>query len=533
MEENNEETVQETRTDLEQSKEPQIEQIKESQIEQPQEKETQFSQEQEKEPQIEQNQEQEKEKEPHMEQSQEQGQEKEKEEEIQIKSENTNLQSNQNENYEPQMENNQNIINKNKGYDLTNGKIKEESVEMQKEPTKENKINLPEEIEGKVKDSEYAKDLATPIPLSKQENYTHKNKLVPRYSFNELTQPQLAKIFKLKEETEEAIAKTVKNKQSSSLVKTLVSKKKNRFCYDGFDLDLTYITTRIIAMGLPSTSIEGLYRNSMDNVKKFLNTRHPSHYKVYNLCVEKTYPKDMFYKQGYFPFKDHEAPPLNLIRPFCEDAKNFLDEDEQNIIAVHCKAGKGRTGTFICCLMIYMNIFDNADECLQYYGMMRVENGKGLTVPSQIRYVSYFESILKKNISHPIVFVKKKIIKLRMFTLPMFHKVYTSSFTINNNENNYQSEKKKNIENENNDTIVDFNINNELIVEGDVQIIFYRYHVLGKKEAIFKFWFNTNFIPSNDNIYTFKKKSIDKACKDKECKYYKNDFKIEVHFADV
>lgn len=34
-------------------------------------------------------------------------------------------------------------------------------------------------------------------------------------------------------------------------------------------------------------------------------------------------------------------------------------------------------------------------------------------------------------------------------------------------------------------------------------------------------------------IFIHSKNSIDKACKDKECKYYKNEFKIEVHFADV
>ena len=524
-EENNEEIVQETRTDLEQSNEPQIEEIKEPQIEQPQEKETVFYQEQEIESQIVENQEQG--------QGQEQGQEQEKEKEMRIEPENNYLQNYQNENYEPQTEYNQNLINKNQEDELTAANIIEESVEMEKEPTIENKIILPEEFEGEVEDSDYAKDLAIPIPLSKQENYTLQNILVPKYSFNELTQPQLTKIYELKEATEEAIAKTVKNKNSANIVKALVSKKKNRFCYDGFDLDLTYITTRIIAMGIPSTSIKGLYRNSMDNVKKFLNTRHPFHYKVYNLCIEKTYPQDTFYKQGYFPFRDHEAPPINLIRPFCEDAKCFLDEDEQNVIAIHCKAGKGRTGTFICCLMMYMNIFDSADECLQNYGMMRVENGQGVTVPSQKRYVNYFEIILKNNIAHPIVFIKKKIIKLRMFTLPMFHKVYTSSFVINNNGNSYHSDKKKKIEDESIDNIVDLNINNELIVEGDVQILFYRYYVFGKKEVIFKFWFNTNFIPNNDNIYTFKKKAIDKACKDKDCKYYKNEFKIEVYFADV
>ena len=406
----------------------------------------------------------------------------------------------------------------------------EEFVEKESEEKIKNTFPLdePDEFE-----SDEEKDTSIQEPLSKEEHYTLKNILVPKYSFNELTQPQLTKIYDLKVLTEEAIAKTVKNRRSSNIVKSLVSKKKNRFCYDDFDLDLTYITTRIIAMGLPSSSLEGLYRNSKDDVLKFFNTRHPSHYKVYNLCEEKNYPENTFYKQGYFPFKDHEAPPLNLIRPFCEDAKQFLDEDEKNIIAVHCKAGKGRTGTFICCLLIYMNVFDNSDECLQYYGMMRVENGKGVTIPSQIRYVNYFEKILKKNMKHPISFVKKCITKIKMFTLPMFHKVYTPSFIIENNGNKYNYGKKKAIvEGEDFNSEVDFIIENGFNVEGDVYVAFFRTHVLGTKEKIFKFWFNTNFVPEN-NIYEFNKKSLDKACKDKKHKYYKPGFKIEVHFTDV
>ena len=372
-------------------------------------------------------------------------------------------------------------------------------------------------------------------PLSKEENYKIKNILIPKYTINELTQPQLNKIYNLKVLTEEAIAKTVKNKNSFiDIVKTLVSKKKYRFCYDGYDLDLTYITTNIIAMGFPSSLLEGLYRNPVEEVQRFFNTRHPSHYKIYNLCEEKKYPDNIFFKQGYFPFKDHEAPPLNLIKPFCEDAKKFLDEDEKNVIGVHCKAGKGRTGTFICCLLLYMNIFNTVDECLQYYGMMRVENGKGVTIPSQIRYVEYFENILKNNMQHPITFVKKIITKIRMFTLPMFHKYFTPSFIIENNGQKYKSGKKRTeFEGKDFDSIIVFDIDKGFNVEGDVYIAFYRIHIIGQKEKIFKFWFNTNFIPNDNNIYEFKKKDIDKACKDKSNKYYKPEFKIEVHFSDV
>ena len=405
----------------------------------------------------------------------------------------------------------------------------------EKDSDKENNIYLPTEAGDDDDEIDEEKDALHQMSCSKRQNYTVKNMLVPKFSFNELTNPQLTKIYDLKVQTEEEIAKTVKNKNSSSIVKALVSKKKNRFCFDGFDLDLTYITTRILAMGFPSTSIEGLYRNPLEEVQRFFNTRHPSHYKVYNLCEEKTYSNNLFYKQGYFPFKDHEAPPLNLIRPFCDDAKSFLDEDEKNVIAVHCKAGKGRTGTLICCLLLYMKVFDNSDECLQYYGMMRAENGKGVTIPSQIRYVNYFEKIIKDNMTHPITFIKKKIKKIRMFTIPKFHKIYTPIFTINNNKNNYCSKKKKTVsDKEGSNAVLDFDIdNNGFIVEGDVQIIFYRIHIIGKKENIFKLWFNTNFIPNDSNIYEFDKKSIDKANNDIECKYFKEEFKIEVHFGDV
>lgn len=369
-----------------------------------------------------------------------------------------------------------------------------------------------------------------------QLNGNQTNALLPEEDNNNKNDKNIdSKFLDLQKKTKDLIESTVKKRRNSSnLLRQLVSKSKNRFSFDGFDLDLTYITPNIIAMGKPSTSIEGIYRNKLEDVKEFFNSRHPEHYKVYNLCEENVYPENVFYKYGHYPFQDHEAPPLNLIHPFCVDAKKFLEEDKENVVAIHCKAGKGRTGTFISCLLLYLNIFSTAADCLKYYGLMRVEDGKGVTIPSQIRYVYYFEEIIKKKIECPMTFKTICLNKIRLVTIPNISSVKsgcTPSFIIENAGKSfkYWDYNKKKESFDGSESFADFQIgDNGYDVSGDVKITFYHNPIIGSKEKIFKLWFNTNFIP-DDGVLIIEKNLIDKACKDKNCKKFKSNFKIEIH----
>ncbi|KAI9313603.1 protein-tyrosine phosphatase-like protein, partial [Dichotomocladium elegans] len=131
-------------------------------------------------------------------------------------------------------------------------------------------------------------------------------------------------------------------------------------------------------MSYPSTGFEGLYRNAFEAVKN---------------RSEKGYGIDAFSPAPAetYGFEDHQAPSFQLLVSFCEDAKAWLTEDADNVVVVHCKAGKGRTGTVIAALLLYLHEARHAKEAIDLYGMRRTKDGKGVTIPSQIRYVHYFE----------------------------------------------------------------------------------------------------------------------------------------------
>ena len=48
-----------------------------------------------------------------------------------------------------------------------------------------------------------------------------------------------------------------------------------------------------------------------------------------------------------------QVPPLALIHSFCKHVHDFLQAHLQGVVAVHCKAGKGRTGLMICSYLLY------------------------------------------------------------------------------------------------------------------------------------------------------------------------------------
>ena len=173
-----------------------------------------------------------------------------------------------------------------------------------------------------------------------------------------------------------------------------------------YNLDLTYITNRIIACGFPAEGFEGLYRNRKSDIVDFLSAHHDNMVKIYNLCAEAKYH---YFQESVrpfsisrFPFLDHNVTNLQKVFAFCMDAALFLQKMEQYhratytgerwkewdkydkspVIVVHCKAGKGRTGMMICALLIFLGMFKTHVDSIAHYNASRAKNGKALTINS-------------------------------------------------------------------------------------------------------------------------------------------------------
>jgi hypothetical protein len=148
----------------------------------------------------------------------------------------------------------------------------------------------------------------------------------------------------------------------SRSLRAAVSQNKRRFVRHGFDLDLTYITDRIIAMSAPALGEHKAYRNDGHVVSRFLSLRHYGSFFIFNLCdtclssdgVIGNYHPQMFFNQVQrIPFEDHGPPLLLELIHFCREATKWLRRDPANIMAVHCKGGKGRTGIMIAVTLLF------------------------------------------------------------------------------------------------------------------------------------------------------------------------------------
>lgn len=144
---------------------------------------------------------------------------------------------------------------------------------------------------------------------------------------------------------------------------------------------------------------------------------------------------------SHYPFPDHQVPPLTMLIDCTSEIDRWLKKSNDTVAVLHCKAGKGRSGTMCCAYLLLgdpkvsglmlksdsadasghntndegdedYSIRDNitVDSVVAEYTIkrMRKHSGSGISIKSQFRYLQYWYRFLRSS-DNPIVPQRRKV----------------------------------------------------------------------------------------------------------------------------
>ena len=166
----------------------------------------------------------------------------------------------------------------------------------------------------------------------------------------------------------------------------------------------------------------------------FLDEKHDKDWAIWEFRAEGTgYPDEEVYNRvRHYPFPDHHPPPFRLVPMMLASMRNWLhggaleggrvdrgengelhittdirdstgapitidgvekgQRKKERVVVVHCKAGKGRSGTASCSYLIAEEGWTKEDALKQFTARrMRPGFGNGVSIPSQVRWVGYVD----------------------------------------------------------------------------------------------------------------------------------------------
>ncbi|XP_027531749.1 tensin-3 isoform X6 [Neopelma chrysocephalum] len=296
---------------------------------------------------------------------------------------------------------------------------------------------------------------------------------------------------------------------------------------EGYELDLTYITERIIAVSFPASCSEETYLHNLQDVTRMLKSKHGSNYLVLNLSEKRYDLAKLNPKIMDVGWPDLHAPLLNKVCTICKAMESWLNNDPQHVVVIHCRGGKGRIGVVISSYMHFINVSASADQALDRFAMKKFFDDKvsALMQPSQRRYVQFLSGLLSGSVKmnatplflHYVILhgipsldaggACRPFLKLYQAMQP----VYTSGIYIGS-------------ENQNRICIA---IDPAQLLKGDIMIkCYHKKYRSATRDVIFRLQFHTGAIQGHGLV--FGKEDLDNANKDDRFPDYS---KVELVFS--
>ena len=287
------------------------------------------------------------------------------------------------------------------------------------------------------------------------------------------------------------------------------------------ELDISYITSRILVMSYPREGIQGAVRNNIDDVKAFLDAKHSGKYALYNLTLS-TYRHEKFQNRVSdcgWPAK--KSPNLNNLLIICKNMSQWLKMDAKNIAVIHCIDGKAQSALVVAAFFAFCNMYQTLGPSLHLFTLRRT--GAGI-IPSHRRYIEYVADVCNSSEQHSRIIPHQKVVRFTNLILRPVPLINSQRTGCKPFCEVYQNESRVFTTSQEYDAIPGFDnrddcvmIPLEIDLSGDLTFIVYHARSLlgGKVQAknislkMFQFQFNSGFLPENSCSIKFGRFDLD------------------------
>uniref|UniRef100_A0A8D0P0T1 Cyclin G associated kinase n=1 Tax=Sus scrofa TaxID=9823 RepID=A0A8D0P0T1_PIG len=285
------------------------------------------------------------------------------------------------------------------------------------------------------------------------------------------------------------------------------------------DLDISYITSRIAVMSFPAEGVESAIKNNVEDVRLFLDSKHPGRYTVYNLSPRTYRPSRFHSRVSECGWVARRAPSLHSLYSLCRSMHAWLRQDPKNVCVVHCMDGRAASAVAVCSFLCFCRLFSTAEAAVYMFSMKRCPPG---IWPSHKRYIEYVCDMVAEE---PITPHSKPVLvkAVAMTPVPLFSKqrhgcrpfceVYVGDERVATTSQEY--DKMRDFRVEDGKAVIPLDV----AVQGDVLVVIYhaRSTLGGRLQAkmasmkMFQIQFHTGFVPRNATTVKFAKYDLD-AC---------------------